>query len=284
VIEIAVAFDDNFWAPAYATMRSVCLTTHRRDIRFHILHTALNTQHLAAIESLAAEYGVMLNFIDLEKTEILGERIAQFPRIKMRRFHPIIYARLFLGDLLEPGISRVLYLDCDTFVRHPIEKLFEIDLAGKAIAAVRQPDRLHCIAGTDLNTRNAFSMAEPYYNSGVLLIDLDQYRGMDFVEKLSSGLPQSELEMFYYDQDIINFCFKNRFLELQPRWNLQNPEPAHEAFDPAILHYSADAKPWVFWSRVAFKRTYRHLMTNAYFYQYKRERRARMLKRLFRLG
>ncbi|KKB76207.1 hypothetical protein VW29_20910 [Devosia limi DSM 17137] len=285
MIEIALTFDDNYWAPAYATMRSVCLTTHRtRDLRFHLLHTGLSGEHRAALESIASDYGAQLNFIDLDGSDILGKRIEQFPRIKMRRFRPIIYARLFLGDLLNAGIERVLYLDSDTFVRSPIEMLYDIDMKGAAIAAVRQPDRLHCIAGTDLRTRNAFSMAEPYFNSGVMLIDLTQYRDMDFVAALVDNLPQSEIEMFYYDQDIINFAFRDRFLELDNRWNLQNPEPAHEAFDPHILHYSALARPWKLWTRVAFKRTYRHLMTNAYFYQYRRETWMRRAKSWLRLG
>jgi lipopolysaccharide biosynthesis glycosyltransferase len=176
----------------------------------------------------------------------------------------------------------VLYLDSDVFVRSPIESLFTLDMEGKAIAAALQPDRMHCIAGKDLRARHAFSMAEPYFNSGVMLIDMAQYRGVDFAGVLQAGLPASEIDMFYYDQDIINFVFKGRFLELDSRWNLQNPEPAHEILNPHILHYSADPKPWFVWSRVAFKRTYRHLMTNDYFYLYRRERMVGMLKRWLR--
>jgi hypothetical protein len=29
-IQIALTFEDPTWAPAFATMRSICLTTHRR--------------------------------------------------------------------------------------------------------------------------------------------------------------------------------------------------------------------------------------------------------------
>ncbi|NMA97884.1 MAG: hypothetical protein GX970_07210 [Phyllobacteriaceae bacterium] len=200
----------------------------------------------------------------------------------MKRFHPVIYARLFLGELVDPNVSRILYLDSDTMVRTTLDPLFDMNLEGFAIAAVQQPDRMHCVAGRDLNTRKALSLVEPYFNSGVMLIDLEQYRKMNFPEKLST-VSREELALFYYDQDIINFCFRGRILELAPRWNLQNPEPANEAYNPLILHYSADAKPWVFWSRVAFKKTYRHVMTNAHYYRYRRERIGRMVRRLLRL-
>lgn len=280
MIEIALTFDDNFWAPAYATMRSVCLTTHHPErLRFHLLIDGITPEHRAILETIRIDYGSVLNIVDLQASNVLGDRIAAFPTIRMLRFQPVIYARLFLGELLPPDVERVIYLDSDVFVRSGIEDLFQIDLQGKAIAAALQPDRMHCIAGQDLKARQAFSMAEPYFNSGVMLIDMSQYRGVDFARVLLESLPQSEIDMFYYDQDIINFVFKHRILELEYRWNLQNAEPSHEVLNPSIVHYSANPKPWFAWSRVAFKRTYRHLMTNAYFYRYRRERLVRMVMR-----
>jgi len=284
-IDIAMAFDDGFWAPTYAAMRSVCLTTHHPEaIRFHLLHRTLTPEHRDAIERIGREHEASLNFIPLDGSGILEERIAGFPRIRLGRLNPIVYARLFLGELIDPAIKRLLYLDSDIFVRGALDPLFGMDMEGRAIAAVLQPDRMLCIAGRDLTTRNAFSMAEPYFNAGVMLIDMDQYRAMDFAATLKTQLSDQELAQFYYDQDIINFCFKGRVLALETRWNLQNPEPAHEAFDPLIVHYSANPKPWFTWSRVAFKRTYRHLMTNDYYYRYRRERLVRQARKWLRLG
>lgn len=283
-LEIVMAFDDGYWAPTYAAMRSICLTSPTpRQLRFHLLHRPLSKDHQAAIESIATEYGAVLNFIKLDDYDILTSRIEKFPRVTARRLNIIVYARLFLGELLDPAIQKVLYLDSDIFVRSDLAPLYFMDMQGRAIAAALQPDRHHCIAGRDLRTRNAFSMAEPYFNAGVMLIDMAQYRTMDFAAALQAGLPPSELAMFYYDQDIINFCFRHRFLEIDLRWNLQNPETAHEILNPAILHYSDIKKPWLLWSDVAFKRTYRHLMTNAHFNKYRGERVAKRLKRLLRL-
>jgi lipopolysaccharide biosynthesis glycosyltransferase len=284
MIEIAMAFDDAFWAPTYATMRSICLTTHHPEqLRFHLLHRTLTPRHQDAISSIGRDYGATLNFIDIDALDLLTTRISAFPRIRLRRLNPIVYARLFLGDLLDPAIERVLYLDSDLFIRTALDPLYFMDMGGHAIAAVLQPDRMHVIAGKDLAARRAFSMAEPYFNAGVMLIDMTQYRRMDFAAELGR-LPPAELAQFYYDQDMINFCFGGRILELDMRWNLQNAEPAHEVLNPAIVHYSANPKPWFAWSRVAFKRTYRHLMTNSYYYQYRRERLARSARRWLRLG
>lgn len=282
--DIVLTFDDNFWGPGYATMRSLCLTSRDPKIlRFHVFHTGLRPENRAPVDSIATDYGAEVRLIDLTQSDILGARIAAFPRIRMKRLNPIVYVRLFLSELLPAGTSKVLYIDADTFVRNPIEDLFATDMQGKVIAAVLQPDRMHCIAGKDLKTRSVFSMAEPYYNAGVMLIDLKRYAEIDFIAGIKD-LPAAELEQFYYDQDILNYVLKGQFLALDTRWNMQNPEPAHEVFDPHILHYSSDSRPWWPWSRVAFKRTYRHLMTNAHFYRYQREQYKRLIRRLLRLG
>jgi len=43
---IALTFDDYFWAPAYATMRSVCLTTRRRaDLVFACANGTFRGHH-----------------------------------------------------------------------------------------------------------------------------------------------------------------------------------------------------------------------------------------------
>jgi hypothetical protein len=47
---VALTFDDNFWAPAYAVARSICLTSKRReDVVIHFCHFGLSAEHKAAV-------------------------------------------------------------------------------------------------------------------------------------------------------------------------------------------------------------------------------------------
>jgi hypothetical protein len=63
-VEIALTFDDGFWAPCYATMRSICLTTHHPErLRFHLLHQQLTPAHRAALESIEHDYGASTSSI-----------------------------------------------------------------------------------------------------------------------------------------------------------------------------------------------------------------------------
>ena len=64
-IHIVLAFDDQYWAPAYAVMRSVCLFTFRRkDMRFHIFHRAADGATIGGGSSRSSsEFGAELDFL-----------------------------------------------------------------------------------------------------------------------------------------------------------------------------------------------------------------------------
>ena len=60
-LHIALTFDDYFWAPAYATMRSVCLTTRRRaDLVFHLFHWHLADENRAILDAIGTEFGARI--------------------------------------------------------------------------------------------------------------------------------------------------------------------------------------------------------------------------------
>jgi lipopolysaccharide biosynthesis glycosyltransferase len=276
-IHIALTFDDNFWAPAYATMRSVCLFTRRRaDLVFHLCHRTLTPEHRADLEAITAEFPVELRWYDLDASELFRDVAGRMPENK--RLSNIVYARLMIDRLVGPDVQRVLYLDCDMLVRDNIEKLFDIDMEGKPIAAVRR----------DLKgNRDIFDIADPYFNAGMVLIDVGQWRAADIMGRMEQALKDGIMQRIYYDQDFLNLVFSNNWLILPWRWNTIDARHAHEGLDPAILHYTGEAKPWGILSgmlqSVAYARLYRHVMTNELFYRFARHRWKRWWKKKLRL-
>jgi len=77
------------------------------------------------------------------------------------------YLRLSMGDVLP--IPRVIYLDADLVVRTDLTPLWSVDLGDSIIAAV--PD----VAFAD-RARLGLAADEPYFNSGVGVIDLNRWR------------------------------------------------------------------------------------------------------------
>lgn len=282
-IHVALCFDNNFWAPAYAVMRSICLSTKRRkDLVFHLIHMPLDATHRHDLEKITAEYGATLRFYPLAEMPSFDAFVADLPT--SAQWPTVVYARLMLGDLLSLDVERVLYLDCDMMVRWPIEKLFEADLTGLPIGAVRDSMSPYVIVRRDMRQNaDIFDPADPYFNSGMLLIDLQQWRRMDIASEIRSLGERGILPRLYFDQDMLNLIFRGRWHALPWRWNVIDTHFAHEALDPAILHFTGDIKPWAIMAGIfrstAYARTYRHVMTNDLFYRYARHRWQRWWKK-----
>lgn len=279
-IHIALCFDDGWWAPAYATMRSVCIATSRRsDLVFHLVHSKLTDGHRRELDAITTEFGATLVDHDLDKTDILSERIKAFPQFVRHRLNPIVYSRLFLHVLIPA--PRVIFLDADIMVRFPIEKLYDMDMEGKVIAAALCPHRYGFQTYRDRRPKPYFNSYQNYFNAGVMLIDLPQFGEFDFPTILAEQVGPDHVAEIYFDQDMLNLAARGRWKELPYFWNLQNPTPHHESLDPLIVHYTGASKPWLMFSTCAFKRDYRHVMTNAVFYRYRNERWRKKLGHLF---
>ncbi len=281
-LHIALTFDDGFWAPAYATMRSICLTSpRRRDLVFHLIYWELSQSHRADLEEIEREFGATLIDHDLTKDTELRTFAATLPH--SRSLPPIIYARIYLERFIPETASRFLYIDCDVFVRRPIENLFAIDLAGKPLGAAIEPGRLHLIAGDDLKGNGKpFDSADLCFNSGVLLIDRKKWVETNVPEKLRQYAASGLMDRLYMDQDMLNYVFRNNWFELDPLWNLTKPSLAMRALDPYIVHYTTGFKPWRSFAPVLFVSTYRHVMTRNLHRRYRNYRWKRRLGALLR--
>lgn len=274
-LHIALAFDQNFWAPAYATMRGICLATHRRsDLVFHLCHPELRPGTVEDLSRIAAEFGATLIHYDITQDAEYRRAAAELPHTKY--ISEVMYARLFFDRIIGPSVSRLLYIDSDILVRWPIEQLIGSDLSGQTIGAVKDPHALVSSNHRDGNRdRDLFDPADPYFNSGVLLIDLDRWRAEDIPGRLRSLESDGTLKRLINDQQVLNYLFKNSWIQLDLSWNTLAAGVAMEALDPKAVHYTGIDKPWNLVSFVPFRRIYRHVMTNAVYYRYARERIAR---------
>ncbi|SHJ27622.1 glycosyltransferase family 8 protein [Wenxinia saemankumensis] len=175
------------------------------------------------------------------------------------------YLRFLAPDLLPLRVARVIYLDCDLVVPGDLAELWRTDLAGTPLAAAPDLDWWH--GGLeprliDLGLRSGHR----YVNSGVLVIDLDQWRREGISDRLFRFAATSGAALVYHDQDALNVVLQGRVALLERRWNIQTlwyshfvrrTFPAEYAATraararPAIVHFSTDQKPWKFraWTR-----------------------------------
>ena len=84
-----------------------------------------------------------------------------------------MYYRLLAPCLLPEGLERVIYLDPDILVINPLRPLWEMDLKGSIFAAASHVGVIDIMNGIK---RIRLDTGHDYYNTGVMLIDLNKAR------------------------------------------------------------------------------------------------------------
>jgi len=274
-IHVALAFDERFWPAAFATIRSVCLTSRRRkDLVFHLCYPGLSEEAKVYFDKITDECGAKIMHHDIEKNDTYQHFAQTLPHTKY--ISAVTYARMVFDRIISSDVQRLIYLDCDILVRAPIEELSATDLEGHPIGAVKDAHALRFSNGTDVASDwDLLDPADPYFNAGILVIDLAAWRKMDMVEQLLLLEKEGKMPRLINDQQILNHLYKNNWKQLDARWNMFAPNRAIETLDPKIVHYTGPNKPWNLINGLPFARVYRHVMTNELFYSYLRMRWAR---------
>jgi lipopolysaccharide biosynthesis glycosyltransferase len=166
------------------------------------------------------------------------------------------YYRLFLAAAFSDDVDRLIYLDSDLVVLADLSQLMNLDLAGKTVGAVLDYHAPNW--GTVTCLRETGCASTPYFNAGVLVIDLAAWRRRQVSQRALEFLAANQSTVQYWDQDALNFALKGDWLELDPRWNRTSsfweqrkagsipfePEVAEALMDPYIVHFASGRKPW----------------------------------------
>lgn len=163
------------------------------------------------------------------------------------------WTRLWAAEFFAEDVERVLYLDSDIVVLGSIAPLWRADLGGALLGAVDIPSSDRGMMHLGLRAEDG------YFNSGVLLIDLKQWRetrALDLVLAYVAANP--ELMMRDVDQEALNACFHGRrkrldyrwnviwlfYLELPPSFELSPVEIEMVKQEARIIHFNGTSKPW----------------------------------------
>ena len=154
------------------------------------------------------------------------------------------YVRLQLPNVIKE--DRIIYLDADTLVTADLAELYSIPLENALIAGCIDP-------GGERTSKLPRIAADPYINSGVLLMNLGSLRSDDFLAKCIRIYSEYEEQVTWVDQCLINKYAEGRKLVLDDKWNRQvfsrwvQPQAFEEMISPGksrILHFVGDVKPW----------------------------------------
>ena len=136
-----------------------------------------------------------------------------------------VYRLLLFGEMFV-RYDKILYLDCDMVINGDVSELYDTVLNGAEVAGVRSEEfralskmkRPVFLDGYPYNVDNyrtdglKMKHMEDYFNSGVLLFDLQKARERISLEEIFSLLNAHKYT--YYDQDVLNMLFDGRVLTL----------------------------------------------------------------------
>jgi lipopolysaccharide biosynthesis glycosyltransferase len=226
---------NNLWGLA-VTVRSVlehCSTT----CNVYILSMNLKlSEQLDLLNSWKMPNAGAIEFFPLEESKVAPFRTTLFVKSK------VAYARLYIDEYL-PNLSRCLYLDTDLIVCSDITELYDTDLMGNITGCVPDISSFNQFQLARFKDKLGLKNPSLYFNSGVMLIDLDAWRKDKIgLRAIKIGLENYDL-LDGMDQDILNIVLEDKWLNLDAKWNTSKYD-ASENFDNGIIHFLGRVKPW----------------------------------------
>ena len=177
---------------------------------------------LDGIASLTAGYLFVMNM-----------EIFQNFHIKVKRFSRVTYIRTVMPWVLKDYTDRYLYLDADMIAIGSLKNFLNINMDGKAIAAVAcdLPDRVEF-----LKLKNGV-----YFQDGMLWIDIKNWIEQKVTERIFEYQGADPNRFKGQTQDIFNMVLDGDFKSIPSMFH--HPD-GHMDIEGILIHYSGRNKPW----------------------------------------
>ena len=247
-----VTASDEHYAPFLGVMIASLLehVSSFTQVQFHVIDDNISDESKKRLKQTVTDYSShsTINFLKVDRS--LYENFLVSDHITTTAYY-----RISLPQLLKKyNYQKVLYIDADTLILDNIELLYNSDLQGEIIGAVIDPGQTKA-----LRDRLKIDSDDYYFNSGVMLIDLEKWRKNKITEKTFRFLTEHPERILYHDQDALNAVLYEQWEPLHPRWNMQSslifqkhpaPDPVTKRLyqegleHPSIIHFTGHDKPW----------------------------------------
>lgn len=254
MLHIALCINDRsgeYYKHGLVTLTSI-LKNSTCELCFHILHDDTLLANLHHFEHIVQSHQQSIQFHNLEKRDF--SEIIPFAA----KWGKGALYRLFLHEYIDA--ERVLYLDCDTVVTTDLQPLLHFNMNGAVIAVVRESAVAKKLREDIRYVKKLGIPPEKYFNSGVILVDLNKLRetGSSFSDAIRENFSAGNS---YPDQDALNLYFSKRegqCVFLDEKYNYQVNYASQGAYlqdfawyNDRILHFATSKKPWKYFSNAA---------------------------------
>lgn len=249
MIHIGLGLNNGYSPYCGIMMISICENNQESKIHFHILQNDINESNKLKLTKIAENYSQNISFYTVNDETLKG-----CPLGKAHFGVLSAYYRILLPLILDSSIDKILYLDCDMVCVGSLKKLWETNIGHYALAAIPAAN----MYDISYYNRLEYDMADGYFNSGVLLINLKYWRENNVTNRLLEYIEKNREKLIFFDQDALNFVLRKekKFVSIKyninPGFYLKDPlisrkywqDMMESRANPVIIHYTGAAKPW----------------------------------------
>lgn len=247
-IRILTTLNETYLSRLQVLLTSIRASQPEERIDIWLMHSGIGLKALDAVARQCTMMGYGFHPVMIDRAAFTGAPVSrQYPRE--------MYYRLLAPFFLPESLHRVLYLDPDILVINSLRPLWETDLKGNLFAAAAHTGKAELANNINqirLGTDHA------YFNSGVLLMDLELGRQEIIPEEIFNYTKEHAKELLLPDQDVLNAMYGRRTLEVDDSiWNYDARNYTTYLLksggicdmdwvmeNTAILHFCGKAKPW----------------------------------------
>ena len=248
-MNLLLTLDENYLLPCKVMLDSFFASNpNESDVTVYLLHSAIHAEKLKELSGFCTGLGAKLVPIAVDAAFFENAPTS-------KRYPKEMYYRLLSPLILPQEVERVLYLDPDMLIINPLRPLWELNLYGKTFAAASHTG-LTEMANEINNVR--LDTAHEYFNSGVMLIDLNAARKLVTAEDVFACVSEHEKELILPDQDVFNILYGSQTMPVDDvLWNydvrnyskyLIRSTGRHDLNwvmqNTAVLHFCGKNKPW----------------------------------------
>jgi lipopolysaccharide biosynthesis glycosyltransferase len=257
-VVVVCAADNNYAMPLSVTLRSAIenFKSNRRLVLF-VIDGGIEEQNKQKITKTFASKQVDFQFLQPNDALLSGMQLSE--RFTLAKFH-----RLLIAELLPSHFSKAIYLDSDMIVTGNLAELWDIEIGENHVLAVQ--DLYIAYVSSPGGLKNYRELGIPstqkYFNSGVLVINLNKWRTNRVGMKVITYVRDNEDILTLQDQEGLNAILAGKWGELDLRWNQITYIHNYQAWPdsqlkndlklrykeladkPYVIHFTSSKKPW----------------------------------------
>ncbi|XP_023763918.1 probable galacturonosyltransferase-like 9 [Lactuca sativa] len=261
-IHIAMTLDSEYLRGSVAAIHSVLRhASCPENVFFHIIAAEFDRASPRVLTRIVRNTFPSLNFkVYIFREDTVINLISSSIRVALE--NPLNYARNYLGEILDPNVERVIYLDSDVVLVDDINKLWSITLQNNRV--IGAPEYCHAnftkyfteTFWSDALMSRVFASKNPcYFNTGVMVMDMVKWRAGNYRRRIENWMELQRKKRIYDLGSLPPFLlvFAGNIEPIHHRWNqhglggdnVKGSCRSLHSGPVSLLHWSGKGKPWV---------------------------------------